>query len=129
MKISELATQHMAELPIGLVLTPEQVERSLRDAVRFFCGHANLASGDVVDSRALIGGDKSQDADLSPGEFSLIQPLWLLYLERENSMAMEASRAMGAEMVGRAVAEVVAGITEYEQRLPLLAFEEDIVSV
>lgn len=129
MKISDLAAQHMAQLPLGLVLTPEQVERSLRDAVRFYCGHADLESGDVVDARALINGDSTQDADLSHSEFSLIQPLWLLYLERENAMAMEASRSFGPEMVGRSVAEVVMGITDYESRLPMLAFQEDYVSI
>ncbi|QIB09042.1 hypothetical protein GZ982_30320 (plasmid) [Pseudomonas fluorescens] len=129
MKISELAAQHMAELPIGCVLTSEQVERSLRDATRQYCGCADLKSGQVVNAQALIGADPTQDVDLTAGELSLIRPLWLLYLEKENSMALEASRSQGAELFGRAVAEVQPAIQDYELRLPELAFCEDWISI
>lgn len=129
MRLSELAAQHMAELPIGLVLTEEQVLRSLRDATRFYCGHANLAGGGSIDASALAQSNTGQDVDLSHGELSLIKPLWLLYLEKENSMALEASRTQGAELFGRAVSEVQASITDYETRLPGLAFAEDWISV
>ena len=129
MKLSELAVQHMAELPIGLVLTEEQVLRSLRDATRFYCGHADLVAGGSVDASALAGDVAEQDVDLSHSELSLIKPLWLLYMEKENSTALEASRTQGAELYGRAVSEVQASITDYEERLPELAFVTDWISI
>ncbi|WP_426237447.1 hypothetical protein [Pseudomonas sp. TWP3-2] len=125
MKISVLVKQHMAVLPIGCVLTDEQVERSLRDAARQYCGCADLASGEEVDDQALIGSNVAQDVEINTSEMSLIRPLWLLYLERENSMALEASRSQGAELFGRSVAEVQMAIQDYEMRLPQLAFSED----
>lgn len=128
MKISVLASQHMAVLPIGCVLTDEQVLRSLRDATRHYCGCATLASGETVDASALANG-VGQDVDLTHGELSLIKPLWMLYLERENSMALEASRTQGAELFGRSVAETQVSIEMYEQRLPALAFTSDFVTV
>lgn len=129
MRISVLAAQHMAVLPIGCILTDEQVERSLRDATRQYCGHADLASGQSVDDQALAGGVEGQDVDLTHGELSIIRPLWLLYLERENSMGLEASRTQGAELFGRSVAEVQMSIVEYETRLPQLAFVADMVTI
>lgn len=128
MKISVLASQYMAVLPIGCVLDDEQVLRSLRDATRQYCGCAALASGEKVDANALADGE-GQDVDLSHGELSLIRPLWMLYLERENSMALEASRTQGAELYGRSVAETQVSIEMYEQRLPALAFTSDFVTV
>lgn len=129
MKSSLLVAQHMAVLPIGCVLLDDQVERSLRDATRQYCGYANLESEQVIDSMAQAVADSSQDIDLSLGELSVIRPLWMLLLERENSMALEASRSQGAEVFGRSVAEVQADIRDYETRLPLLAFSSDIVSI
>lgn len=129
MKIRELSAQYMAELPIGCVLTGEQIERSLRDAVRQYCGHADLASGESVSASALVGNDQAQDVDVSMSELSIIRPLWLLYLEKENSMALEASRAQGAELFGRAVTEVQMSIQDYEMRLPQLCFCEDWVTI
>lgn len=129
MRLSVLAAQYMAVLPIGCVLTDEQILRSLRNATRQYCGCALLASGEVVDAGALPGVDAGQDVDLTAGELSLIDPLWQLYMERENSMALEASRTQGAELFGRAVAEVQASIELYLQRLPELAFTSDFVTV
>lgn len=129
MKIRQLTAQHMAELPIGCVLTEEQVERSLRDAARQYCGYADLASGVDVDATALVGSNEAQDVDLNTSELSIIRPLWLLYLEKENSMALEASRTQGAELFGRAVAEVVMSIQDYELRLPQLCFFEEWVTI
>lgn len=129
MKIRQLTAQYMAELPIGCVLTDEQVERSLRDAARQYCGYADLKSGVDVDAAALVGANEQQDVDLNTSELSIIRPLWLLYLEKENSMALEASRTQGAELFGRSVAEVEMGIAEYLRTLPQLCFCEDWVTI
>jgi len=129
MKISQLVEQYMAVLPLGSLLLSDQVERSLRDATRMYCGYAALISGQVIDSSATAVAGSDQDIDLSLGELAIIRPLWMLYLERENSMALEASRTQGAELFGRSVAEVQTSIQEYEQRLPLQAFSADIVSI
>lgn len=129
MKISVLVAQHMAVLPIGCVLTEEQVERSLRDATRQYCGHADLESGTDVDGQALTGKEPGQDVVLNTSELSIIRPLWLLYMERENSTALEASRSQGAELFGRSVAEVQMSILEYEMRLPQLAFSAEWVTI
>lgn len=129
MKISALVTQYMAVLPIGCLLLDEQILRSLRDATRQYAGLAVLESGQVIDETAQGGADGAQDIDLSPSELALIRPLWLLYMERENSMMLEASRTQGAELYGRTVSEVEAGISEYLSRLPLLAFSSDVVSI
>jgi hypothetical protein len=134
MQISQLVVSYMAQLPIGCVLTEEQITRSLREAVRQFCGYARLknardANGNYVYIDASETALGAQDFDLTVGETSVIRPLWYMYLERENALALEASRSQGAEVFGRGTAEVGPAIELYEQRLPGLAFSCDVVSI
>jgi len=129
MKLSELVAGYVEVLPIGCVLDEHQIERSLRTATRFYCGCADLAGGVKVSAAAQIGNDPEQDVDLTHGELELIRPLWDLYMEKENSMALEASRTQGAELFGRSVAEVQASIQDYEMRLPQLAFCEEWITI
>lgn len=123
MKLSQLVEQYLADLPIGCVLTEEQIARSLRNATRQYCGYAVLASAQSSD------GLGSSDADLSDSELAVIQPLWMLYMEKENAMALEASKSQGAELFGRSVSEVVPSILEYELALPRLAFSFAVRSI
>ena len=102
MKISQLVDQYLAELPIGCVLTEVQIARHLRDAVRQYCGYARLTSAqslDTVHSDLYTPEDVPApvDVDLTHSELAIIRPLWLLYIEHENAMALEASRSQGAD--------------------------------
>jgi len=129
MKLSRLVEQYMAVLPIGCVLLEDQVERSLRRAVRMYSGYADLACGTEIDEAAQAEKDGAQDLDISTSELGVVEPLWHLYMEAENATALEASRTQGAELFGRSVAEVRVSIEAYELRLPVLAFSSDIVSI
>lgn len=134
MKISQLVANYVAVLPIGCVLTEEQITRSLRAAVRKYCGYGRLrnardADGNYIDIDATETAAGPQDFDLATSEFSVIKPLWHMYMELENATALEASRTMGAELFGRSTAEVQPAIETYESRLPQLAFQFDMVSI
>lgn len=133
MKISQLVANYVAVLPIGCVLAEDQITRSLRGAVRQFCGYARLRKArDANDNYVYIDATETatgdQDFDLTEGELAVIKPLWHLYMERENALALEASRTQGAELFGRSTGEVGPAIEQYESRLPSLAFQVDVVS-
>jgi hypothetical protein len=134
MKISQLVDQYVAELPIGCVLTEEQITRHLRDAVRQYCGYARLTSAQSLDTvhSDLYTTDtvpSAVDVDLTHSELAIIRPLWLLYIEKENAMALEASRSQGADPYGRNTAEVTQSILEYEGSLPRLTFVYEVRSI
>lgn len=134
MKISQLVAQFFAVLPLGCVLDEEQVTRSLRKATRQYCGYAQLSSqtasdGTFTDIDATDTAVNAQDFDLSPSELAVIRPLWKLYIDEENALALEASRSQGADPFGRSASEVAAAIAEYEQRLPSLCFTFEIRSI
>jgi hypothetical protein len=70
-------------------------------------------------------GVLSADTVISPSEWSIIRRLYLLYVERENSRALEASRMQGIEVFGRDVASVESDIERYEtETLPRMAFSQ-----
>ncbi|KVN83499.1 hypothetical protein [Burkholderia ubonensis] len=72
----------------------------------------------------------SADSDITDGEWGIIRPLYLLYVERENARGLEASRGLGVDVYGRTVDQVEADIRQYEtQDLPRLAFAQTIETV
>lgn len=154
MLLSEAVAQYLAVLPAGMVLESAQLTRNLRKAVRLYCGYATLINapserelavaavealglpaplfpaGDVhspVDIDDAISGD--QDFDLTASEFAIIRPLWDLYNEWENSVSLEASRALGLDVYGRTTGEIAMDIREREQAMPSLCFFEQVVSI
>lgn len=66
---------------------------------------------------------------LDYGEYSIIKPLFLLYIERETALQLEASRQLGVDVFGRSSSEISAEITNYEQLLQKLAFNQSIISI
>lgn len=69
----------------------------------------------------------SPESEITDGEWFVIRPLFLLYVERENARALEASRQLGVEVYGRTVDQVEADIRTYEtQDLTRLAFAQTV---
>lgn len=141
MKLSEIVSAYFASLPAGIVLDRPNVERLLKSAVRFYCGYSTLRSQapdaearelvpvqhTPIDATNSISGN--QDFDLNPSEYALIKPLFMLYVEHENAQNLEASRAMGLDVYGRAVSEVSQDIRQMEMDMPRMAFFDSVVTV
>jgi hypothetical protein len=142
MLLSDIVEAYMASLPAGIVLGEEEITRNLKKAVRFYCGYAVLKSAPPEDEDeddttppfhtdidATDSIDSDQDFDLSPSEWSIIRPLFDLYVERENATHLEASRSLGVDVFGRTVSEVTQDINLKEQEMPRAAFMEPFFSV
>jgi hypothetical protein len=71
----------------------------------------------------------SGETVVTVGEWSVIQPLAVLYVERENGMRLEAARANGIEFFGRDVASVAGDIAAYEASLPERSFVHPILTI
>lgn len=147
MTLNDLLAAYTATLPAGVLLDAPQLQRNLKKALRFYCGYATLTNAPSPYEQAVAAGtdpagldvhspvdatdsiDGAQDFDLTQSEWAIIRPLFDLYVERENAMSLEASRALGIEVFGRAVSEVDADIREREAEMPHQAFAEPIVSI
>jgi hypothetical protein len=66
----------------------------------------------------------NEETALTTGEWAIVRPLFALYVEREQAMRLEVSRAVSLEVYGRQVSEVTADIAVMEspEGLPARAF-------
>ena len=117
----------VTERPLGNVFEGQTVVLAQAvAATRMYAGYGLLAAHiDVVPPLPSVTGA----TDITVGEWSVIRPLFMLYLERESALYWEASRGMGADPVGRSSGEVSGDIAQYEQELPHRAFSQPIVTV
>lgn len=156
MKLSDLAVEYSTiRLAGGLVLTEPEVIDCVVRAARHYAAYGNLSSLSLSDqlpgapvpgSTAIPSATDPEPAVLESlpvkrlsyltdqtivtvGEWSCIQPLFTLYVEKENAMRLEASRAMGIEVYGRSVGEIAQDISREEEGMPQKAFSHAVIEV
>lgn len=116
--------------PVGNLLDGDSLTAQAVAATRFYGGYAVL--------RSVVGGALFNQADpvridkdtvVNTSEWALIRPLFLLYVERETALQLEASRGLGVDPFGRSSSEVAQDITVAEADMPLRAFSQPIITV
>ena len=120
--LHDLAEQFAGtERPAGNLLSSEAILAQAVAATRMYAGYGKLSSA----PQGVITGD----IDVSVSEWAVIRPLFLLYVERENALQLEASRGLGVDVFGRDSSTIAADITQIEMELPAKAFFRPIVTV
>lgn len=128
-RVSDFLTR---ERPEGVLLSAEQVIGQALAAVRFYRGYARLE-----EHWARAACDPCQepvpwldeDVPLTESEWALIRPLFLLYLERETALMLEASRGLGVDVFGRSTSEIANDIALAEQEMAHRAFVFPVITV
>lgn len=116
MELSELAAS--VKWAFGLVIGDDDVTAQAVAAARHYHGYGDIRSVAGKSAAAV-----TEDTAIAPGEWAVIKPLFMLYVERENARALEASRGLGVDVYGRTISEIGPEITQYENNdLPRLAF-------
>ena len=113
------------ERPAGNLLDGPSVLAQALAATRLYAGYAELRAHAGVSPVPEITGD----TEISNSEWALIRPLFLLYVERETALQLEASRGLGMDVFGRSSSEVAADIIQFEAELPHRAFFRPIITV
>lgn len=126
MMLGELALS--VNWPFGLILDDLDVVKQAVNAARQYAAWGDIASLAAGDPASVLD-DLDENADISAGEWAIIKPLHLLYVERENARALEASRGNGVDVYGRSVSEIEQAITLYEADMPRAAFSQLPVSI
>ncbi|MBC7621251.1 MAG: hypothetical protein H7293_20080 [Candidatus Saccharibacteria bacterium] len=143
MQLSDLVEEfHATRSPGWLVLTPEAAIASGVDAVRYYAAYGDIASLSTGINAPLVAPalapnplpgkllDIDESTNLTAGEWAIIRPLFVLYVERECAMLLEASRAAGLEVYGRSVSEIAQDITMMEnETLPGKCFSYAVIEV
>lgn len=115
------------ERPVGVILSDESVIGLLIAAARFYAGYANLAASGPEERTKIE--NITAETTLTLSEFSVIRPLWLLYVERETALQLEATRVMGADPFGRSSSEVAAEIQQVEGEMANKSYVEPYLTV
>jgi hypothetical protein len=120
-KLADLAKSFAEdERPAGNLLDDESVLAQAIAATRFYAGFAALRDHD---------GKEPPEQSITTSEWALVRPLFLLYMERETALQLEASRGMGADPFGRSSSEVAIEITQLESEMPRKAFYQPIITI
>ncbi|HEY4529163.1 MAG TPA: hypothetical protein VIG97_02355 [Luteimonas sp.] len=110
-----------SERPAGNLLSPEDILAQAVAATRMYAGYGKLSTPP--------DGDIGAYTVVSVSEWAVIRPLFLLYVERENALQLEASRGLGVDVFGRDSVSVAADIMQAEMELPVKAFCRPILTV
>lgn len=124
--LSALVTNFVTnERPAGNILDEPGVLAQAIAAASFVAGYMALSAHAGVSPVPAIGGDTV----VSLSEWALIRPLFLLYIEREQTMQLEATRVMGLDVFGRSSSEISGDITQLEAEIPRRAFFQGITTI
>ena len=122
-----------AERPAGNLLDDASVLAQAIAALSFYAGYASITSR--IPAPAVAPGLPlpieaiSGITEISESEWALIRSLFMLYIERETSLQLEASRGLGMDVYGRSTGEVASDIVQAEAELPQRAFFQPIFTV
>lgn len=118
MNLGDLVDEFVAtRRPGWLVLDDEEVMAQAVDGTRYYLGWGTLGG-----ARPALD-DVDESTEVSASEWAIISPLFVLLVEKENSLRLEASRSGGLELYGRQSSEVEADIRIMkDETLPQRAF-------
>ena len=125
MTLDDLATS--VNWAFGLVIEDDKEKELAVTAARQFSAWGQLSgvAADQDDMETIVGS-----MVITSSEWGVIKPLFMLYVERENARALEASRGMGVDVYGRDVNTIENDIRQYETvDMPRFAFDEGPVSI
>lgn len=114
------------ERPVSVVLDPATVLAQAVVAAKYYAGFAELITNDGVEPPLPA---ITENTELSNSEWSVIKPLFVLYIERESAIHQEASRGLGLDVFGRSTSEIAQDIANLELNMPMNAFYQPIVTV
>lgn len=115
------------ERPAGNLLAAPDVLAQAMAAASFYAGFAEIRSRVVIPPAAVPA--LSGTTEINESEWALMRPLFMLYIERETALQLEASRGLGMDVFGRSSSEVAGDIVQIEMELPHRAFCREIVTV
>lgn len=112
-----------SERGAAIILPPDSVTAQAVAAVSFYAGYAVLSH---LDDENDIG----EGLEITLSEWAEIRPLFILYVERESALQMEATGILSAGGgFGRSSSEVGSEITQMEADLPRRVFYQPVMTV
>jgi len=129
--IANLVDNFLEGRPAGNILDDDTLIFQAIAAVSFHAGYSQLKAHydlPVYDPPRPVPAI-NDNTDVSVSEWSLIRPLFLLYVERENAIQLEASRGFGVDVYGRSTSEIASDILTMESEWATKAFAREITTI
>jgi len=105
------------------ILPPESVTALAVAAVSYYAGFAEL-------THLADGAEIDDTLDVTVSEWAEIRPLFVLYVERENALQLEATGILSAGGgFGRSSSEVGGEIAQMEAELPRRVFYHPVITI
>lgn len=137
------------ERSVGIVISVAQVEAQACAALRMYAGYGQIASllkpvQLAVDAAGLCASAADWfnalgalykepcsliGAEVSYSEWAVVRPLFILYVDREQALHLEATRFLGVDGFGRSSSEIQQDIMTHEQDLPRHAFGQPVLTI
>lgn len=124
MRIDALVSRWMQFRPIGTLIDAGQVLGCCIRAAEMYASHAGLKAQNWTFGDFLDGS-----TDLTVSEWGLIEPLFMLYVEREEALYIDATKQFGGDMERRSGSEVAQDIERYLETLPRKSFLEPVLTL
>lgn len=129
-KLQDLAAEYLDESrPVGIVIGPEQVAQKAIDALRFYAAYGPVQSLSSTPGHIPVLETLTGETQLTTGEWGFVRPLFVLYVENENALHLEASEGFGATVYGRRSAEILPDIATAEELCRGGAFSRGLIAV
>jgi hypothetical protein len=148
--LDQLARDYYDSRPLAVEV--DRVVACLVEAARFYAGYGDIKSLSLSDDLPGATGAAVSYPDplpvieagmpvkdiaaidvettLSVGEWAIIRPLFVLYVELAQAEALEATRGLGVDVFGRSVAEIRADIKITEDEIiPAKSFAFPMIEV
>ena len=131
MLISDWVAKFQEQRPVGVLLDDEQVTALFIEAANHYSGYGSLEAHLAIDplADAKTYPEITAATDITVSEYAVINQLFLLFVERETALQLEASRGLGIDQFGRTTSEIEGDIANFLLELPHKAFQVDAFSV
>lgn len=133
--LTALVTRFESERPAGNLLDTPGILAQAIAATNFYSGYAALTVylaipiADPAPVPPTPYPEITASTEISVSEWAVIRSLFMLYLERETALQLEASRGMGIDVFGRSSSEISSDIALYESDLPHRVFCSPVITI
>lgn len=126
MRINDLVTRWARNFrPVGNLLEEPIILGCAIRAAETYASHAPLKSQNFQASDQFL----NESTDITPSEWGLIEPLFLLYVEKEESVYIDAMKQFGGDIERRTNSEISQDIERYLDGLPRKSFMQGPISL
>lgn len=123
------------ERPIGNILDDDIILAQCIAAANFYAAYGDLFEHLEIEIPSPPPCPRlefpiiTSDTEITMSEWGVIHSLFLIYIEREQALHLEASRGLGVDVFGRSSSEIENDVVSKEEEVKWEAFSFPIITI